>query len=90
MDRFLDLAPQLTCGYYSCNFIDKQTNAPVLKTHKLITLDGKKIALIGMTTLETLISSTPNFFQDKNGKFIYGFCEGEDGSKLYTQVQRTH
>lgn len=89
MDRFLELAPQLTCGYYSCNFIDKRTNKPVLNTHKLITLDGKKIALIGVTTPETLISSTPKFFQDENGKFIYGFCEDEDGSKLYAQVQKT-
>ena len=35
MDRFLALAPQLTCGYYSCNFIGKRTNEPILKTHKI-------------------------------------------------------
>ncbi len=39
----------MACGYYSCNFIDKRTNDPVLPTHKNITLDGKKIALIGVT-----------------------------------------
>ena len=89
MDRFLELAPQMACGYYSCNFIDKRTNDPVLPTHKNITLDGKKIALIGVTTPETLVSSTPKFFQDENGKFIYGFCEDEDGTKLYAQVQKT-
>nr|WP_325190755.1 hypothetical protein [uncultured Selenomonas sp.] len=43
MDRFLELAPQLTCGYYSCNFIDKWTNTPVLKTHKLIRSTARKL-----------------------------------------------
>ena len=84
MDRYLELAGQLGCGYYSCNFIDKRTNEPVFPTHKHITLDGKKIALIGVTTPETLISSSPKFFQDENGKYIYGFCEDEDGTKLAT------
>lgn len=89
MERFLELAPQLKCGYYSCNFIDKRTNEPVFKTHKIVTLDNKKIALIGVTTPETLISSSPKAFQDKNGKFIYGFLEDEDGSKLYAGIQKT-
>ena len=89
MDRYLELAAQLGCGYYSCNFIDKRTGEPVFPTHKHITLDGKKIALIGVTTPETLISSSPKFFQDENGKYIYGFCEDEDGTKLYAQVQKT-
>ena len=89
MERFLELAPQLDCGYYSCNFIDKRTNEPVFKTHKIVTLDGKRIALIGVTTPETLISSSPKEFQDENGKFIYGFLEDEDGSKLYAGIQKT-
>ncbi len=89
MKRLLELAPQLKCGYYCCNFIDKKTNEPVFKTHKIITLDGKKIALIGVTTPETLISSSPKSFQDENGKFIYGFLEDEDGSKLYAGIQKT-
>ena len=89
MDRFLELASKLKCGYYSCNFIDKRTNKPVLKTHKIVTLDGKKIALIGVTTPETLISSLTKEFQNEKGKFIYGFLEDEDGSKLYAGIQKT-
>ena len=89
MDRFLELASQLKCGYYSCNFIDKRTNQPVFKTHKIVTLDGKRIALIGVTTPETIVSSSPKEFQDENGKFVYSFLEDEDGSKLYEGIQKT-
>ena len=31
MSRFLELAGKLNCGYYSCNFIDSATGAPVLR-----------------------------------------------------------
>lgn len=34
---------------------------------------GKKAAFIGVTTPQTLISSTPRYFQDDKGQFIYGF-----------------
>ncbi|MBO6149095.1 MAG: 5'-nucleotidase C-terminal domain-containing protein, partial [Lachnospiraceae bacterium] len=35
----------------------------------------------------TPTTSTPTFFQDSNGEYIYGFCQGSDGSKLYEAVQ---
>ena len=87
MTRFLELAPQQKCGYYSCNFLDKRTGELVLPAYKIFTMDGKKIAFVGVTTPETLISSTPVFFQDNDWKFIYTFCEDQDGTKLYTHIQ---
>ena len=87
MARFLELAPQQKCGYYSCNFLDKRTGKPVLPAYKIFTMDGKKIAFVGVTTPETLVSSTPIFFQNDEGKFIYTFCEDEDGAKLYAHIQ---
>ncbi|MGP1471368.1 MAG: bifunctional metallophosphatase/5'-nucleotidase [Schwartzia sp. (in: firmicutes)] len=87
MTRFLELAPQQTCGYYSCNFLDKRTGKPVLPSYKIFTMDGKKIAFVGVTTPETLVSSTPIFFQNEDGQFIYTFCEDEDGTNLYAHIQ---
>ena len=87
MTRFLELAPQQKCGYYSCNFLDKRTGNPLLPSYKIFTLDGKKIAFVGVTTPETLISSTPVFFQNDEGKFIYTFCEDKDGTNLYAHIQ---
>ena len=88
MARFLELAPKQKCGYYSCNFVDVKTRKPILKPYKIIILGGKKIGFVGVTTPETLVTSTPKYFQDKNGKFIYSFCEDQTGEKVYKAVQR--
>lgn len=88
MERFLQLASRQKCGYYSCNFMDVKTRKPILKPYKIIVLGGKKIGFVGVTTPETLVTSTPKYFQDKDGKFIYGFCEDQTGEKVYAAVQR--
>lgn len=46
-----------------------------------------KIALIGVTTPETLNSSTPAYFQDDKGNFIYSFNEDATG-KNYTLISK--
>ena len=38
--------------------------------------DGVKIAFVGVTTPKTLTSSTPGYFQDGEGNYIYGFLQG--------------
>ncbi len=88
MARFLQLAPRLKCGYYSCNFLDVKTRKPIFKPYKILLLGGKKIGFVGVTTPETLVTSTPKYFQDENGKFIYSFCEDKTGEKVYEIVQR--
>ena len=32
--------------------------------------------------------STPAYFKDQSGSYIYGFCEGNDGQELYDRVQK--
>ena len=88
MNRFLQLANKLHCGYYSSNLIDLRTDELVLPAYKIIDTAGTRIAFIGVTTPETLTSSTPAYFQDVSGKFIYGFAESTNGQKLYRQVQK--
>lgn len=88
MNRFLQLANKLHCGYYSSNLIDLRTDELVLPAYKIIDTAGIRIAFIGVTTPETLTSSTPAYFQDVSGKFIYGFAESANGQKLYRQVQK--
>ena len=46
-----------------------------------------KIAFVGVTTPQTITSSTPKFFQNENGEFIYGFMQDEIGEALYQAVQ---
>ena len=87
MDRFLQLAPRMKCGYYSCNFANVKTRKLVLKPYKIIPLGDKRVGFVGVTTPETLVTSTPKYFQDKDGKFIYGFAEDPTGEKVYKAVQ---
>ena len=89
MDNFLSLAQKLKCGYTSCNFVRRDTGKPVLAPYRIFPFKERKVALIGVTTPGTLVSSTPRFFQDGKGRFIYGFCEDKEGVKLYRQVQDT-
>ena len=87
MARFLELADVLECGFYSCNFIDLRTGNPVFAPYKMFTYGDTKVAFVGVSTPESFTKSTPAYFQNDRGEYIYGFCEDESGQKLYTQIQ---
>ena len=88
MEAFFKLNQKQKTGYYSANFMDLRTNKLILPPYKIMTFGKKKIAFVGATTPSTLITSTPKFFQNEKGQFIYGFCEDKDGIKLYNQLQK--
>lgn len=87
MEQFLSIAENSTLGYISCNFKDLRTDELVLPPYKMITADGKDIAFVGITTPYTTTSSTPAYFKDENGEFIYGFSGDNEGKDLYEAVQ---
>lgn len=87
MPRFLELAGKLSCGYYCSNFMDLRTGSPVFAPYKIFTYGDTKVAFVGAATPESFTKSTPAYFQDGNGNYIYGFCEDENGQKLYAQIQ---
>ena len=77
--------------YVSCNFFkeaDGVRGDNVLDSYKIFELGGEKVAIIGITTPETFTKSTPAYFQDENGKYIYGIAGGTDGKALYADVQK--
>ena len=76
--------------YLSCNFYHETAGvrgADVLDAYKIFDLGAEKVAIIGITTPESFTKSTPAYFQDSNGEYIYGISGGEDGSALYADVQ---
>ena len=76
--------------YVSCNFYHEANGVAgenVLDSYKVFEVGGVKIAFIGITTPETFTKSTPSYFQDENGNYIYGIAGGTDGEALYTAVQ---
>lgn len=86
--RFLELAPQLSCGYYSTNIVNTKTGQNLLPAYKMMKLDGKQVAFLGVTTPETLVSANPSYFKNEAGEWIYGFSEDETGEKLYAAIQQ--
>ncbi len=88
MERFLELSGKMESGYYSCNFVDLRTNETVFPAYKIMQYEDTKVAFIGVTTPESFTKSTPKYFQDAAGNYIYGFCEDGTGEKLYNQVQK--
>ncbi|MDY4920457.1 MAG: bifunctional UDP-sugar hydrolase/5'-nucleotidase [Phascolarctobacterium sp.] len=89
MERFWQLAKKQNCGYYSANFTDLRTKKLALPPYKMLRFGDTKVALVGATTPGTLISSTPAFFQDGQGNYLYGFNEDETGQKLYKSLQKS-
>lgn len=96
MDVFKELSGQVDAEvmpayqFLSANFVDLATNAPVFKAYDIQDIGGgRKVAFVGISTPETYTKSTPEYFQDKNGNYIYSFCEGsqEDPSPFYAKIQ---
>jgi len=86
MDRFLELTQKANYPYISCNF--NKGGELVFAPYTIKEFDGVKIAFVGATTPMTLRSSTPKYFMDENGNFIYGFLQDNDGTALYEAVQK--
>ena len=89
MPRLLELNQQLSCHYTSANLMDLRTGQSVFEPYKLMTYDDTTVAYVGVTTPESFSKSTPVYFQDAAGNYIYGFCEDETGEKLYNKIQET-
>ena len=88
MEQFFKLNSLQKTKYSSCNFTDLRTGEHPLRAYKIVEAGGHKIAFVGVTTPETLATSTPKYFQDENGKFIYGFSEDDSGAKIYAAIQK--
>ena len=86
MDNFLALAEKADFQYLSCNF--NKEGELVFAPYAIKEFDGVKFAFIGVTTPMTLRSSTPRYFMDENGNFIYGFMQDETGEQVYAAVQK--
>ena len=86
MDRFLELTGKANFPYISCNFNKEGTL--VFPPYIIREFDGVKIAFVGVTTPMSLRSSTPRYFMNDQGEFIYGFMQDDTGEALYAAVQK--
>jgi len=86
MDRFMELVNMAEFPYVSCNF--NRQGKLVFDPYVIKDINGTSIAFVGISTPWTLSSSTPKYFMDAAGNYIYGFMQGEDGQSLYAAVQK--
>ena len=90
MEGCFNAIEQADFTYLSCNFHRIKNGVaadPILKPYQLFEVNGIKIAILGITTPETLTSTTPAHFQNEQGEYIYGIAGGSDGAELYSAVQ---
>ena len=86
-EQFLKLAEKAEFPYISCNF--NREGELVFDPYVIKEVCGVKIAFVGVTTPKTLTSSTPKYFQNENGEFIYGFLQQDkSGEAVYDAVQK--
>ena len=86
MDNFLELTKKASYTYLSCNF--NQDGELIFQPWTIKEFDGVKIGFVGVTTPMTLRSSTPRYFQEGEGNFIYNFMQDENGEAVYAAVQK--
>lgn len=92
MDTFLKRAAEASFPYISCNLYhleDGRRGDNLLDSFQAFHLGKEIVAFLGITTPESIVKSTPAFFQDENGNFCYGISGGPDGQALYDDVQHT-
>jgi len=89
MKQLIKLTDKLACPVVSTNFMNLETKKSVFPGYTMKKYGDKKVAFIGITTPESITKSTPAYFQDEDGKYIYDFCNDKTGIALYTRVQKT-
>ena len=91
MDGAMNLIEWAQFPYVSCNFHHEENGVvgePVLAPYQVVEVGGVKVAFVGITTPESFTKSTPAYFQNENGEYIYGIAGGTDGAELYASVQK--
>ena len=66
---------------------DGAENVADLAPYAIVTYGDVRIAYVGVSTPESLAKSTPTYFQDAEGNWIYDFANDKTGEALYAAVQ---
>ena len=77
--------------YVDCNFYHEKDGIRgenVLPSYHIFDLGAEKIAFVGVLTPESITKSTPSYFQDEEGNYIYGISGGDNGEDLCADVQK--
>lgn len=91
MEGTMDIIEWAEYPYVSANFYkleNGQRTENVLDSFKIFEIGGQKIAFVGATTPESFTKSTPAYFQNEDGEYIYGISGGDNGEDLQADLQK--
>lgn len=92
MERLSEVIETADAQYLGCNirYLGNGTNAlAAVKPYDMESYGDTDVAFIGVCTPENITDSTPAYFMDEAGHFIYDFYGGGNGEDFYRQVQKT-
>jgi len=72
--RLRELTGKLNAHTLCCNLIDLKADRRMYDPYEMVDYGGTKVAFIGVATPYSFNSSTPAYFQDENGNYVYSLC----------------
>lgn len=81
--RLKELTAQLTARVICCNLIDLRADKRMYDPYAIVRYGNTKVAFVGVATPYSFNSSTPAYFQDDQGNYVYSLC----ADNLYDYVQ---
>ncbi|MDC7287514.1 bifunctional metallophosphatase/5'-nucleotidase [Blautia schinkii] len=92
MEQLEGLIQSADAEYLGCNIRYSGTGnsaLDLLKPYQIVSYGDTEVAFIGVCTPESITDSTPAYFMDDSGEFVYDFYGGGGGEGLYGRVQET-
>ncbi len=81
--RLRELTGALRARTLCCNLIDLRNDRRMYDPYAIVDFGGTKVAIIGVATPYSFNSSTPAYFQDDAGNYVYSLC----AETFYDNVQ---
>ncbi len=85
LSRLLELNEMSNTKFLSCNFAKIEEEKSFFDSYTIVSYGDVDVAYVGITTPETINSSSPAQFKNESGEMIYTFNE----AKLFEIVQET-
>lgn len=85
MDRLTQLTEMLNTDVICCNLFDLRTGERMYQPYKMMNFGDLKVAFVGIATPYSFVSSTPSYFQDESGSYVYSLSSDH----FYETVQQT-
>lgn len=74
MKRQAEIAEELDAKIVDCNLISLVDGKRLFDPYEIVQCGRKRIAFLGISTPYSFVSSTPRFFQNEKGEYIYSLC----------------